>query len=149
MALHRTKRHGVRGTAAIEFALIIPFLLIILVGLTEVGLFAYQGMQVQNAVEAGAIYVAKKGWNAAGISSAVMNASGTEGITASPAPTQFCGCPSAAGIVAATCGVTCASGGTTGTYVKINATLAHETILTYPGLTVPTSLSAQVIVRIN
>ena len=81
------------GTVAIEFALIVPVLLMLLVGVVEVGHGVYQAMQVMDAAEAGGLYVAKHGWNSAAISAAVVNATGESGMTASPAPSQFCGCP--------------------------------------------------------
>jgi Flp pilus assembly protein TadG len=78
---------------AIEFALIVPVLLMLLVGVVEVGHGVYQAMQVMDAAEAGGLYVAKHGWNSAAITAAVVNATGESGMTASPAPSQFCGCP--------------------------------------------------------
>jgi Flp pilus assembly pilin Flp len=72
-ALHRF-RCGVSGTAAIEFGLFAPLLLIMLVYAVELGSGVFEAMQVQNAAEAGALYAAKYGWNAAGISAAVITA---------------------------------------------------------------------------
>jgi len=86
-----------------------------------------------NSAEAGALFAAKHGWNSAGISAAVVNATGVSGVTASPAPSEFCGCPVATGITATACTTACANGNAAGTYVQINAMLAHQTILTYPG----------------
>lgn len=151
LGLRNRKASGGRrkaGTAAIEFALAIPFLLILLMGLVELGFGMYEAMQVQSAVEAGALYAAKNGFDATAIANAVLNATGTPGVTASPAPVQFCGCPSASGVATVTCGATCGGGGTAGTYVRVSAALAHDTILPYPGL-LPTTLTAQSIVRLN
>ena len=95
-----SKHRGIAGTAAIEFGLSIPLLVIIVMGVAELGFAMYGKMQVYNSVEAGALYAAKNGFDSAGITAAVVNATGTQGITATPAPVQFCGCPSATGIVA-------------------------------------------------
>jgi len=138
-----------RGTAAIEFGLAIPFLLVLLVGTVEIGFATYEGMQVYNSAEAGALYAAKNGFDAAAISSAVVSATSLSGVTASPAPVQFCGCPSASGVVTATCGATCSSGGTAGAYVRVNAAYTHTTILSYPTFGLPTTLTGQAIVRLN
>lgn len=132
-----------------EFALALPLLLILIVGTAEIGFAVYEAMQVNNAVEAGALYAAKNGFDATGISNAVVNATSTPGITASPAPTQFCGCPSSAGVVTATCGATCSSGGTAGTYVRVSAAYTHQTILNYPTFGLPTTITAQSVVRLN
>ncbi|MGO8847274.1 MAG: TadE family protein, partial [Methylocella sp.] len=79
-----------------------PLLLIVLTGTVELGFLMYEAMQVNNAVEAGALYAAANSFNAANITSAVTNASvlptGLNTLTATPAPTQFCGCPTAAGV---------------------------------------------------
>lgn len=138
-----------RGTAAIEFGLAAPLLLVILMGLVELGFAMYQAMQVTDSVEAGAIYAAKNGYDAAGISAAVVNATGTAGITATPAPVQFCGCPSTSGITTTTCSATCSDGKTPGQYVRISASLARVTILPYPALGLPATLSATSVVRLN
>lgn len=139
----------IAGTAAIEFAICVPFLLVLLMGVVEVGFAAYRSMQVQNSVEAGMLYASKNGWDAAGISAAVVNATGTTGITATPAPVQFCGCPSAAGVVANVCTSTCPGGGSPGQYVRISAAVAHQVILPFPGLPVPATLTANSILRMK
>jgi predicted dehydrogenase len=42
-----------------------------------------------------------------------------------------------------------ASGDPPGQYVQVNAALPHETILSYPGLPLPATLTGQAIVRVN
>jgi len=140
---------GESGTAALEFALFAPLLLIMLVFAVELGDGVFEAMQVQNAAEAGALYVAKHGWDSAGISAAVENSSGASGMTASPAPSVFCGCPVAGAITANACAQACPDGSAASSYVQINATLAHQTILTYPGMVSPTTVTGRAIVRVN
>jgi hypothetical protein len=144
------------GTAAIEFGLFIPTLLILLTGTVELGFLMYEGMQVNNAVEAGMLYVAANPtFNSAAISTAVTNASllptGLNTLTATPAPTQFCGCPTAAGITnlgAPPCSATPCSGSPAGTYVQINAALTHTIIIPAPtSWGMPTTLTATAIIR--
>jgi hypothetical protein len=95
----------------------------------------YEAMQVNNAAEAGMLYAAKNGWDSAGIVTAVQNAgtvlTGGPNLTATPAPSQFCGCPSATGITVETCvnPPACPDGNPAGQYVQINAALAHTTII--------------------
>jgi len=154
------RRGSDSGTAAIEFALFLPFLLLLLTGIVELGFSAYEAMQVNNAVDAGAIYAAA---NAANTFSATNTANaavagailppGLNTLTATPAPTQFCGCPSAAGSVsnlgAPPCSATACSGSTpAGTYVKVNASLNHMVIFpTTWGL--PTTFTATAVIRTN
>jgi Flp pilus assembly protein TadG len=148
-------RRSEAGTAAIEFALFTPLLLILLTGTVELGFLMYEAMQVNNAVEAGALYAAANGFNAASITSAVTNASvlptGLNALTATPAPTQFCGCPSATALSnlgAPPCSATACSGRPAGTYVQVNASLTHTIIIPNPW--VPTTpLTATAVIRIN
>ena len=137
------------GSAALEFGLAAPLLLMILMGVVELGYAMYQAMQVTNAVEAGALYAAKNGFDVNGIGAAVANATGTQGITATPAPTQFCGCPNTSGIVETDCNATCSDGKPPGTYVRIEATLTRQSILPYPALNLPDTLTAKSVVRLN
>ncbi|MGP0010821.1 MAG: TadE/TadG family type IV pilus assembly protein [Methylocella sp.] len=160
MALARVKfgklfgRRSESGTAAIEFGLFIPVLLTLLTGTVELGFLMYEAMQVNNAVEAGALYAAANSFNAANITSAVTNASvlptGLNTLTATPAPTQFCGCPTAAGVTnlgSPPCSATACSGSPAGTYVRVNASLTHTIIIPNPW--VPTTLTAIAVIRTN
>jgi len=148
-ANQKVGRHRSSGSAAIEFGLAIPLLLTMLMGLVEVGYAMYEAMQVYNSVEAGMLYAAENGFDSAGISAAVVNATGTQGITATPAPVQFCGCPSASGVAETACNSTCTGNTVPGQYVRVSAALPHSTILPYPGLSLPTTLTAQSIVRLK
>jgi Flp pilus assembly protein TadG len=137
------------GVAAIEFALLAPLLLLMLVALVEIGLTCYQAMQVQSAAEAGALYAAKYGWDAAGIQAAVVNATAATGLTATPAPLTYCGCPQATGITTASCGSTCTGGSAPGQYVEVHASVTHLMILPYPGIPSPLVLQGTSIQRLN
>ena len=162
MALAKTRfenlfgRWSESGTAAIEFGLLIPILLVLLAIVAELGLAMYESMQVNNAVEAGALYVAKTG-NVSGITAAVANATATPGITVTPAPVVFCGCPNAGGVSNKTvCDPPpppCADGNPAGQYVQVNAEIVHQTflpnLLSYLGLSLPTTFKAQSIVRLH
>jgi Flp pilus assembly protein TadG len=123
-----------RGSAGVEFAIIGPAFALMLVGTADFSLGVYHKMQVQNAAQAGAQYAAVNGFNASSISSAVLAATSYSGIASSPAPIQFCGCPSATGVTSATCGSACAGGSTAGTYVTASAQATYTTILAYPGI---------------
>jgi Flp pilus assembly protein TadG len=142
----RSRRWGEAGTAAVEFGLFLPLFVILLVGLVEIGFAMFGSMQVYSAVEAGALYASKNGWNQAAISSAVVNSTNVSGVAATPAPSQFCGCPALSGITVAACGASCAGGVAVSEYIRINATLTRTSILT-SGFGLPATLTAQSIVR--
>lgn len=127
-----------------------PLLLILLIGVVELGFAMYQAMQVYNAVEAGMVYASKNGWNQTAISNAVVNASNVSGMIASPAPSQFCGCPQSGGIAETVCAAPlplCADSNPAGRYIRINAALPRQKILPFLTVGLPDTLTAQSILR--
>ncbi len=143
----KTSRAGEAGSAAIEFGLFAPLLVILVIGVIEIGFAAYGAMQVQNAAQAGIIYAAKNGWDSAGIANAVVNAADTVGISASPPPSQFCGCPGASGVAVTACGATCPDGTTPGEYIRVNAALTRSSLFAESGFSLPSTLTAEAIMR--
>ena len=139
----------IRGNAAVEFALVAPMLAAALVAMIDLGIGFYEKMEVENAAQAGAEYAIARGWNATSVANAVTASGTLAAISATPAPTQSCGCASGTTVAAASCGSTCPSGAAAGTYVTVNAQAQYKTILSYPGLKSPMTLSAQSIVRLQ
>lgn len=138
------------GGAAIEFAIIGPVIVILLIGVTDFGLGFYTRMQAQTAAQRGAMFATVNGYVPASISSTITSSRGS--IVATPAPTSFCACPTSSGLTTATCGTNCTIGTTTaaaGTYVSASAQTTYTTIFRYPGLTSPMTFSATQIVRIQ
>lgn len=86
------------GNAIIEFALVLPFLLLITLGIIALGRYTYFGIVVANAARAGAYYGAQPGGggsaDTAGMIAAAENdaANNGVGVVTSPAPsaTSFC-----------------------------------------------------------
>jgi Flp pilus assembly protein TadG len=143
-------RSNESGVAAVEFGFVAAMLCFLLVGLIDFGMGYWKKIQVGNAARAGAEYAMTHGWNQTAITTAVTSATGLSSISATPAPTQACGCPSASsGIVAASCGASCAGGGTAGTYITVNASATYSTLLSYPGIASSFALAATNNVRIN
>ena len=138
-----------QGQTAVEFALVAPMLAAALVAMIDLGIGFYEKMEVENAAQAGAEYAIARGWNATSVANAVTASGTLAAISATPAPTQSCGCASGTTVAAASCGSTCPSGAAAGTYVTVNAQAQYKTILSYPGLASPMTLSAQSIVRLQ
>jgi len=138
-----------KGGAGVEFAIIAPVLILATVGTVDLGLGLYQNMQVQNAAQAGAVYAASHPFSASNIATVVGSATKSSGVTASPAPAQFCGCASATGVASNACNTSCPAGGTAGTYVSVNASASYSPMLPYPFLPSALTLSSQAIVRTN
>lgn len=123
-----------RGLSGIEFAMIAPVLILSFIATADFGLAIYAKMEVENAAQAGTQYAAVNGYTSSSVSSAVTSATSLSGLSASPAPTEFCGCPSTSGVTTATCGTNCASGAAAGTYVTASAQATYSTIVSYPGI---------------
>ena len=96
----------------------------------DFGLFAFRKMQVQHAAQMGAQYAAANGYSSANISSVVTDDNLTTfAINASPAPSQFCACPSSTGSTSATCSSTCGNGSAAGTYVTVSASATYNMLI--------------------
>jgi Flp pilus assembly protein TadG len=138
-----------RGAAIVEFALVLPLLLLLTVGLFDLGFGAYQSLQVHAAAEAGAQYAVRHDWDATAIAAAVASATGTGGVAATPVPSQVCGCPDGGVFtLKPSCG-TCPSGSPAGVYASVSAQLSYSPVLPYPGLPDPLVLTGQAYRRLN
>jgi len=147
---------GTAGVSTIEFVFVASMLAILAVGSLDFGMGLWQAMEVGNAARAGAEYASvnasslMSSWSTSGISSAVTHATGLSSVQASPAPSKSCACANtASGLVAATCGSTCSGGNPAGTYVTVNAQASYSTVLSYPVLSNPMTLTASAVARIN
>lgn len=137
------------GLAAVELALILPILALMLAATLDLGMGLHAALEVRNAAQAGAQYAALQGFDATAAASAVTNATSLAGISASPAPSQMCGCPTATGISTISCASTCADGSTPGSYARIDAQTSFTPPVAFPGLAGPYALSAHVTVRLQ
>lgn len=137
------------GAAAIEFALLVPMLIVLVICTADLGFGIYRYMQVENAAQAGATYAAARGFSQAQVSAAVLSATTYSGIQASPAPSQFCGCASGTAVTTAACNAPCPDGSSPGTYVSASAKATYNTLVPYPMLPNSYDFAAQATVRIQ
>jgi Flp pilus assembly protein TadG len=150
------ERLATAGVAAIELAMVSPLLVTGVLGAGELGVSIFRQTQVSFAAQAGADWALAHGFIATGtqsISSAITNATTYEpAITATPAPSQFCGCPTAGGVsnLGSTppCSAKC-SGITAGTYVTASSQAIFNPIIPNPWQPGTVTLAAQVTVRIK
>lgn len=139
-------RRGERGLALVEFALVVPVLMLLLIGLIEIGRFAYLGILVGNAARAGVQYGAQSlttALDAAGMRNAALNdGQNVPGLTAaSPPPSSFCQCYNGTTTTAIPCSqTTCPLAGYhRNVYVQVTTHGAFTPLFHYPGL--PTSFN--------
>lgn len=140
------------GTSAVEFALAAPVLLGLLVPVVDLGMAFSQQIKVQQSAQAGAQYASTHPWSstsATAIANAVTAASTVPSLTADPAPSQSCGCPTGTAIATAACSSTCSNGQPAGYYVTINAQAPYSPQLPYSVLGSSVTLTAQSTVRVR
>jgi Flp pilus assembly protein TadG len=151
--LARAKSHLARiaadrgGNVIIEFAVAIPVLTMLLLGLLDLGRFSLQKSAMLQGAREGAQYGSFNSGDSGGINSTAQNATGLTGVTATS--NVFCECTSG---VTVSCASTCTGGAVLKKYVTVNTTKTFSSVMSVPtlsfgsfgGWTPPTSVSASV-----
>ena len=151
-ALHRLLRRlrsDHRGNVMLEFALALPILFLLLVGLLDLGRYSLQKSAMLQGAREGAQYGILSPDDSTNINSTAQNATGLTGVTASN--NVFCECSSAAG-TAVLCTTTCTGGATLKKYITVTTTASFSSILgpastafgSFGTWTPPTSATASV-----
>lgn len=121
------------GIAGIEFGLLAPILLTIVVGIVDFGMAAYVKREAQAAAQAGVQFALIEGWEPTAIE-AVVAASSTLDAPAIWVEKVFA-CAGATGLVFVSEGAGCA-GGPAGTYVRVTVQADFTPMLPLEGLSV-------------
>ena len=127
------------GAAGVEFALLLPVLVLLLMGMFDYGALAFQTMQVSAAAHAGADYAVRNGWNPTGVQGAVTHATTLASVSATPTPALSQGCITNGALVITT-GSTCPSGGTPGSYAVVNAQAPFSPLVAWSALALTAGL---------
>ena len=135
------------GNILLEFALALPVLALLVVGLLDLGRYSLQKSAMLQGARAGAQYGMLDTSDAAKVNTTAQNATGLTGVTANT--TWFCECVSGTTVA---CTTTCSGGATIKRYVTVSASKSFDSVLTTATLsfgsfgswTPPTSLSASV-----
>jgi Flp pilus assembly protein TadG len=145
------KEEGITGISAVEFAMIAPVIALMMVATIDLGIGFYRRMQVQNAAQAGVGFAMVHGFASNSIANAIVTTTNFSGVAATPAPAQFCACPSSTGLTPSTCDVTakCPGGSAPGTYVTAAAEGTYTPLFQYPMLSRDLKFTAQSTVRIR
>src|SRR4051812_39757051 len=140
-------RRDVAGVTAVEFALIVPIMLLMFVGIADLGIGIFTDMEVQNAAQYGTEYALLKGYDSSAIVNAVQGSTSLAHATVSPS--QFCGCPSASGVTTSSCGSTCTDGTKAGTFAQVSVSNTYATLIHYPGFPASFQLTGQSTARLQ
>ncbi|MDO8608569.1 MAG: TadE/TadG family type IV pilus assembly protein [Phaeospirillum sp.] len=132
--------------SAVEFALVAPILLLMLVGLTDFGLAVNEKMRLVNAVRAGVQAGYGNSTDVAAITQAVKDASGLDAAAIAVSVATSCGCADGSSVV---CGGICADASSLRTYVTVTVTESYALLISYPGFASPMTLSATATLRVN
>src|SRR5207248_8021169 len=73
-------KHDVGASAAIEFAVVAPLLIVLMIASVDLGMGFYRKMQVQSAAQAGAVYAMLHGFSSSSVTSAVTSATTLSGL---------------------------------------------------------------------
>ena len=136
---------GWRGQTLVEVALLLPIMLMLLVGLIEMGRYAYFDILISNAARAGAQYGAQSLIQAADIGG-IRTAAQNDGLAAMTITvTQQCGC--AAGALGG-----CPTGEVCPqplVYVRVTASDTYFSLFRYPGIPRNLTLTSTVTMRVS
>ena len=135
------------GNVMLEFALALPILMLLTVGLLDLGSYSLQKSAMLQGARAGAQYGILDTSDAAKVNTTAQNATGLTGVTANT--TWFCECVAGTAVA---CTTTCSGGAAIKRYVTVSTAKSFDSVLTAASLnfgsfgsfTPPTSLSASV-----
>jgi len=161
VARPRTNEFKQTGQSILEVALMLPFLLLLLIGVIELGRYAYIGILVGNAARAGAAYGSQsnvQSVNSVGIQNAAVNdfqSNGQPGGSLTVTSAVSCGCDSSGTVTSAGC--TAATNPTAGTcaaghwvvIVSVTASGTFNSLFNYPGIPSSLSISRVASLRVN
>lgn len=117
-----------RGNLMIEFALVLPILMLLLVGLLDLGRFSLDKSAMLQGAREGAQYGIFAPDDSANINTTAQNATGLTGVTATNS--VFCECPAAPGTAVSCSGATpCTGGAARKKYVTVNASRSFNSVL--------------------
>jgi Flp pilus assembly protein TadG len=120
------------GTNLIEFAFVVPLLVVMLLGTIDIGQLAYVYIEVSNAARAGVAYGAQTHVTASddpGMTQAAQNDAPNMGLTATPA--HFCECSDGS---PSTCSVGACSGDHLVEYVQVDTSATYQPWFPCPGI---------------
>lgn len=136
------------GQSAVELAIILPVLLLLLLAAADFGRALYVSVAVQNAARAGAQYGSQSVITAADSSGMVAAATmDAAEITSLTATASQCTCISSSNVAA--CPLSYCTNNPQATYVEVDTHASFQLIGTYLGITSPVRLSGKAIMQVQ
>jgi Flp pilus assembly protein TadG len=140
---------GEAGIAGVELALATPMLAILMTGGFDFGRAIYEQHRLAAAAEAGVQYATALTANEANSSGIIQAARNDANDTANSltVTTNQCTCPG--GTPQCSTATTCTGSTVTGTYVKVAVSESISTVMTYPFVPSPFTLSGVAMMRVQ
>ncbi|HEY6326355.1 MAG TPA: TadE/TadG family type IV pilus assembly protein [Candidatus Cybelea sp.] len=137
------------GTSLVEFAIVLPVMLFLLVGLIEVGRYAYYGILAANAARAGVQYGAQDTGRAID-TAGITNAARIDGQNLSTWTVTTKHLCSFSGGAPAPCSVSSGSSPPSNTiyYVAVQVSGTYKSLLNYPGIPTNVPVSGSAMMRV-
>jgi Flp pilus assembly protein TadG len=147
--LRRQLALGEAGIAGVELALATPMLALLMTGGFDFGRAIYEQHRLAAAAEAGVQYATAIATNLTNTSGIVAAARSDAGDTSNSltVTTNQCTCPT--GTPLCSTATTCSGSTVTGTYVKVAVSESLTTLINYPFLSSPLTVSGQAMVRVQ
>lgn len=121
------------GAAAVEFALLAPLFIMLIMGIADFGVYVNKSMQLENLARAAVEYVVKGG-DEENVQSDILEASlppsELEEVTAEGETTCECSSSGTAGV----CGTSCENGAYQRRFYSMSITRTYNPLFAYPGL---------------
>lgn len=134
------------GNVAVEFALVLPMLILIFAGVVDFGRAVYDRMALETAARGAVQYARQNPADATGIQLAALSAGGLPATATVDALQVFCECPDGSSIG---CGTVCASGEPLLRFLSVTVREDFETLFPYPGVPSPLALAGSATIRVQ
>ena len=150
-----------KGQSAVELAVVVPVLALMLVAVSDFGRVFFVSVAVNNAARAGAQYGSEKPQNAADFSGMELAASTDFGCIATKTATcpnfpdwstptaSQCTCTTAIPQTVPLCAASYCTHAPTAIYVTVNTSATYNTILSYPGVPSSMTLTGKAIMQVQ
>ncbi len=144
--------HSERGTAVVEFAILAPVLIFLLIGLVEIGRYTYFALLASNAARAGVQYGAQTTGTAADVAGMQFAASGDGAALPSswgtPAASNYCLVTNSDGSLGGACPATGTPQANWTYFVRVTVSGTINPIFHYPGIPTSVPISATAVMRV-
>jgi Flp pilus assembly protein TadG len=135
------------GSAATEFALILPITALLLSGIVEFGIAVNGGTALENGARAGAQFAIEQGLNTPGIKAVVANASNLDPDTLTVKSREFWECSDHWGAEVSST-TNCGTGVPLANFIEVTVTQTYTPIFSFLGSLTPAQLEGSATVRV-